>query len=137
MPRIDFNQLISYLENLADNHIEVKTHYRWNISEFTGALRKGVELPVVLIDAPETKTTGDKTKTIHNNITAITVLGKPNTRTGNSDDYAAQNDVLNYCQNICFDFETRILYDADQVRDANNNKNWLYGLVDKKQLSSF
>lgn len=137
MPKISFLNIVNYLEELAINHVDIKDSYRWNISEVSGALRKGINLPVKLIDAVETQTKGDKTKTIHNNTTAFTILGKPNTLTGNLDQYDAQNEVLEFCQQICFDIETRILNDAEKVKDSNGNKNWLYGLVDKGSFHHF
>lgn len=137
MPRVSFLKIINYLESLAENHVDIKSSYRWNVSEVTGQLRNGLDLPVQLIDAVETQTKGDRKKTIHSNSTAFTVLGKPNTSTGNLDEYEAQNEVLNYCQGICFDLETRILHDAEQVKDKYGNKNWLYGLVDKNSFHHF
>ena len=76
MPRISFLNIINYLEQLAANHVDIKQSYRWNVSEVSGALRSGIELPVMLIDAVETQTKGDATKTIHVNTTAFTILGK-------------------------------------------------------------
>ena len=137
MPRVSFLTIVNYLESLAENHIDVKKAYRWNVSEVSGALRSGIELPVMLIDAVETQTKGDPAKTFHANTTAFTVLGKPNVRTGNLDQYDAQNQVLDFCQQICFDMETRILRDAGRVKDVNGNKNWMYGLVDKKGFHHF
>ena len=137
MPNISFLTITEFLENLALLHVDVKGSYRWNVSEVSGKLRKGIQLPVTLIDAVETQTSGDKSKTIHANSTAFTTLGKPNTRTGNLDDYQAQNEVLLHCQQINFDFETRILKEAENPKDANGNKNWLYGLVDKNSFHHF
>tara|TARA_B110001452_G_scaffold169692_1_gene141938 strand:+ start:763 stop:1281 length:519 start_codon:yes stop_codon:yes gene_type:complete len=137
MPRISFIKIINYLELLAANHVDIKKAYRWNVSEVSGKLRSGIKLPIMLIDAVETQTNGDQTKTIHNNTTAVTILGKPNTSTGNLDQYEAQNEVLDFCQQICFDIEQRILYDATQVKDSNGNKNWLYGMADKNSFHFF
>ncbi len=137
MPRISLLTVVNYLESLAAAHVDIKGKYRWNVSEVSGAMRKGVELPVMLIDAVETQTSGDKTKTKHTNTTAFTILGKSNTKTGNLDEYDAQNEVLDFCQQIGFDIETRILHDAAQIKDANDNKNWLYGMVDKNSFHHF
>lgn len=137
MPRVTFIQITQYLEALSLHHKDVNSSYRWNASEFAGSLRQGVLLPVTLIDAVETQSSGDSSKTIHANTTAFTVLGKPNTSTGNLDSYDAQNEVLELCQNICFDFETRILHDAKQPQNAQGGKNWLYGLVDKNSFHHF
>ncbi|ALU74348.1 hypothetical protein AUW17_03270 [Tenacibaculum dicentrarchi] len=131
MPRIDFKTITNYLENLADANIEIASKYRWNVTEFTGNLRSGIALPVKLIDAVEVQTSGNNTQRSHNNIVAFTVLDKPNTRTGNANEYDAQNEVLNRCQNICFDIETRILHDATNIKDADGNRNWLYGRVEE------
>ena len=136
MPRITFSQVNNYLKGLATAHVDIKDTYRWNPMEFTGALRNGVELPVMLIDAVETQTSGDTTKTIHKNSTAFTIVGKPNTRTGNLDAYDAQDEVLEFCQAICFDLEDRILHDAT-LPEMGGVKNWLYGLVDKNSISHF
>jgi hypothetical protein len=137
MPRVSFLTIVNYLEQLAANHTEINGSYRWNSSEFSGSLRKGVALPVMLIDAVETQTSGDHKKTIHSNMTAFTILGKPNIKTGNMDTYAAQNEVLDFCQQLCFDIETRIIHDAEQVSDAEGNQNWLYGMVNKNSFHHF
>lgn len=137
MPRVSFLDVTNYLASLATTHVDIQGSYRWNISEVSSALRSGVPLPVMLIDAIETNTQGDASKTLHLNSTAFTILGKPNTKTGDLDQYQAQNEVLDYCQQICFDLEQRILYDAKQVKDSNNNKNWLYGLVDTSSFHHF
>jgi len=137
MPRVSFLTIVNYLESLAAKHVAINESFRWNVSEFSGALRSGVRLPVMLIDAIETQTQSDKDKTIHANTTAFTILGKPNTRTGNLDQYQAQNEVLDCCQQLCFDIEARVLYDARQVKGDDGLKNWLYGLVDKNSFHHF
>jgi hypothetical protein len=137
MPRISFTQITQYLEKLADAHVDVNDKYRWNAGEFTARLRTGVNLPVVLIDAVETQSSGDNTKTIHSHSTAITVLGKDQTYTGKIDSYQKQNEVLEMCQKICFDFETRIIDDASKLVDDQGSKNWLYGHVDKNSFHHF
>jgi len=137
MPRISFLDIISYFEALGRNHVDIKQTYRWNVSEVSGAIRSGIELPVMLIDSIETQTGGSDSKTLHKNHTAFTILGKPNTQTGNLDEYQAQNETLDFCQKISFEMEARILEDASQIKDANNNKNWLYGMVDKNSFHHF
>ncbi|NKI28271.1 hypothetical protein HCG49_17085 [Arenibacter sp. 6A1] len=134
MPRISFLDIVSFLESLAEAHQDIKGSYRWNVAEFTGKMRKGVELPVMLIDAVETQSSGDKSKRFHGNSTAFTILDKPDTNSGMLDEYQAQNQVLNACQQICFDVEDRILFTASVARDDNNVKNWLYGLVDENSF---
>lgn len=136
MPRITFSQFNAYFKNLAKTHVSIKDAYRWNPMEFTGRSRQGVELPVMLIDAVETQTSGDTTKTVHANNIAFTILGKPNTNTGKIDAYDAQDEVLEYCQNICFDLEARILYDAT-LPEIDGVKNWMYGLVSKNNIRHF
>lgn len=134
----NFLKITGYLENLADQHVNINSKYRWNVNEVTGALRKGIDLPVMLIDAVETQSQGaNTTSLIHSNTTAFTILGKPNTRTGNLDKYQAQNEVLEHCQTICFELQNRILHDAEQPKDSAGNKNWLYGLVDKNAFHFF
>lgn len=137
MPRISFLTIVNYLETLATAHVEIKDTYRWNANEFSGSLRRGVNLPVMLIDAVETQTSGNPSQTFHANTTAFTILGKPNKPTGCLDAYDTQNEVLDYCQSICFDIEARIIDYAQQAKDANGNKNWLYGLVDKNSFHTF
>lgn len=136
MPRISFLNIINYLEGLAEKHVDIKAAYRWNVLEFSGLLRKGVDLPVMLIDAVETQTSGDSKKTIHSNSTAFTVLGKPNTNTGNIDEYEAQNIVLDFCQQICFDIEARIIEDS-KIPQKDNKNNPFYGLINKNSFHFF
>ena len=136
MPRISFLNIVNYLEELANNHVAIQTSFRWNVLEASGKLRAGIELPVMLIDSIETQTNASNTKTIHINTTAFTILGKPNTRTGNLDEYEAQNQTLDYCQQICFDIEQRIISDANNpIKNGGNN--WLYGLLDKNSFHHF
>lgn len=136
MPRVSFLTIVNYLESLADAHKGIKDKYRWNISEISGAIRSGIEMPVKLIDEVETQTSGDKAKTFHTNTTAFTILDKPNTKTGNVTEIEAQNIVLDACQQLCFDMETRILHDAS-LPTINGSKNWLYGMVDKSSFHHF
>jgi len=125
MPRISFLDIVTYLESLATKHADINESYRWNVLEASGAMRTGVKLPLTLIDSVETQTAGDNTKTIHKNTTAFTILGKPNTPTAQIDAYAAQNETLDHCQKISFEMEARIIHDAQQIKDANGNKDTL------------
>ena len=137
MPRISLKDIVNYLEYLADQHVDLKSKFRWNINEVSGAMRNGVELPLMAIDSVETRTKGDASKTLHANSIAFTILGKPNTKTGNLDESEAQTEVLDFCQNICFDIEARMLYDSRQLKDKDGNKNWLYRRFDKTSFHFF
>lgn len=128
MPNISFEVLISYLEDLADKHIDIKDKFRWNISEVSGAMRSGVEYPVMTIDSPEVSTTGDTAKRFHQNSIAFNILAKPEGQRG-ADKYAEQNVVLNQCLQICYDLECRIIADGSLVK-IGGEKNWLYNMID-------
>ena len=136
MPRLSFLDYINYFEDLAAKHVEIKGAFRWNLNEISAAMRTGTQLPVMLVDAPETRTYGNRTKTVHHNVLAFTILGKPNTITGDLDAYEAQNETLDYCHKICFDVEARILDDAEKPQ-LNGVKNWLYGMADKNSFHFF
>jgi hypothetical protein len=133
MPRVSYNTIIEYLDFLASNHVNIADSYRWNVSDISGAFRKGVALPVMLIDPIENHPQGDAVKIINDNMTAITILGKPNTTTAQLDSYSQQNIVLNYTYELCLDVMKRILSDAQKIT-INGSKNWMYGMVD---VSSF
>jgi len=140
MPRISFDTLLTLLETQASNHVDINDSYRWNASEFTGTLRSGTNLPVMLIDAPETQSSGSKKSRFHNNTIAITVLGKEGVPTAKVDSYDNQNEVLNFCQSICFDIETRLLSIASSPTVKSGQaqvKNWLYGLIDENSFHHF
>lgn len=132
MPNISFEILISYLEDLAEKHIDIKSHFRWNISEVTGAMRSGIEYPLMAIDSPEISTSGDRSSRFHYNSMAFTILAKPGNTRG-ADKYAEQNAVLNDCLQICYEIEKRIIADGSLVK-IGGEKNWLYNMVD---ISSF
>lgn len=136
MPRISFLTIVNYLESLASNHVSINDSYRWNVNEAEGEMRSGLSVPILLIDPVEVKPSGDAAKTFHSNMTAFTVLGKPGVSTGKIDSYAEQNEVLEYCQQICFDVQERILHDATIPR-IGGEKNWMYGLVDKNSFHFF
>ena len=137
MPRTSFLDIVTYLEDLATKHADITESYRWNVLDASGAMRSGINTPLMLIDAIETQTTGGPGKTIHKNTTAITILGKPNTPTAHADAYQSQNEVLDHCQKICFEIEARIIHDSKQTVDASGNKNWMYGLVDRSSFHFF
>lgn len=136
MPKISFLDIVNYLENLAENHTEINSSYRWNVAEMEGNLRSGLLLPVMLIDAIETKSEGSPGKFFHVNTTAVTILGKENTPTASMDDYENQNIVLNFCQGICFEIESRIVHDS-KIAKINDLSNWLFGMVDLNSIQHF
>lgn len=119
---VTFETIVSYLENLATQHIDVAEHFRWNKTELQGSLRSGVNLSLMLIDAPETQEEFPNNKSFHNHSCAITILGKSGVDTSKIDNYANQNEVLDHCQQICFEIAKRIKYDGQLP-------GWMYGLV--------
>jgi|GEM_PF-1393964 len=136
MPRISFLTIVNYLESLASKHTLINDSYRWNLNEVEGQLKSGLTLPVLFIDPVEVKPSGDAAKTFHSNITAFTILGKPGVNTNKLDSYDEQNEVLDYCQQLCFDVQERIMHDATIAR-IDDEKNWMYGLVDKSSFHFF
>lgn len=129
--KISFLSIISYLENLAAQHNNILSVYRWNKVEFQNNIKRGVSLPVMLIDSPETQAEGENARTFHNHSLAITILGKEGVRTDQIDDTDKQNEVLDYCQQIAFEVMARIVDDSLQVN------HWLYGKVDKQSFHYF
>lgn len=128
MPNISFETLVSYLEDIAEKHVDIKSNFRWNIAEVQGAMRSGIEDPLMAIDSPEISTSGDRAKRFHYNSMAFTILAKPDAQRG-VDKYLEQNKVLNACLLICFEIEKRIIADG-ALRLMSGEKNWLYNLVD-------
>lgn len=129
MPNISFLDIVNYLENLADNHNDVASKFRWNFGEISNAIRNDISYPVMLIDSVEVNLEGNTKSRFHKHQCAFTILAKPN----NPHSYEDQNNVLNQCQKICFEICKRIIHDGEQY-EINDEKNWLYGLVD---ISSF
>jgi len=127
-----FETIISYLENLAAQHVAVATAFRWNKAQLAGQLRQGTATSIVLIDAPETQEEFTNTKVFNSHSCALTVLGKQGVTAFKRDDYAAQNEILDHCQRICFEMAARIKDDASTGRVP-----WLRGLVVKGSFHYF
>lgn len=120
-----FKKIITYITNLATQHVDIKDAYRFNRIELAGALKKGVQKSLMLIDSVEVKPSKTSVTTTHNNNCAFTILGKEGVSTAKIDAYDAQNEVIDWCQAIAFEVAARIIEDAS---DSANK--WLYGAID-------
>lgn len=133
---VTFKTIVEYLEGLADQHVNISEKYRWNKTELASSIRSGVALPIALIDAPETQEEATNNASFNNHSCAITILGKNGVDTSKITSYNEQNEVLDFCQNICFELAARIKYDAALPQIAGQ-KNWLYGLLVKGSFHYF
>lgn len=127
-----FEQIIGFLTNLGNQHVDINTVIRFNRLELSGALRAGAQKSIMLLDAIEITTQKTSNVQVHLNQCAFTILGKPNVSTARIDDYETQNEVLQHTQTIAFEVATRIKTEAEKI--AND---WLYGNLVKDSFTFF
>ena len=127
-PNIDFESIISYLENLGAQHSDINKVVRWNRAELQGQMRTENLESVLLIDAPEIYSS-DNERNVHVHDCALTVLGKKNVAAPRLDDYEKQNEIIQHCQQICFELAARI--QVDSYKSEEPSLKWLYGAVEK------
>ena len=129
MQNVSHNTLIAYFESLGLCSTDVATSFRWNTIEYQNSLRSGVTPTVMLIDSPHVQEEGSSINLMDVHNCALTFLGKPNVPTARIDAYDNQNEVLEHCQQIAFEFRNKLRLDASAPRDAEGNKNWLFGAL--------
>jgi hypothetical protein len=131
-----FKIITDYLLNLGAQHIDIGDAFRFNQLELAGSLKNSTKLSVMLVDSIETKADDTNNKTFHNNYCAFTVLGKPGVSTAKIDSYDAQNEVLQHCQQICFEIAARIKHDATET-DLDGSLKWMYGTLERGSFHYF
>ena len=129
MQKVSHETLVKYFEKLGSCHVDIVNSYRWNTIEYQNGLRSGVTPTVMLIDSPQIQEDGIQTNLMDAHNCALTFLGKPNTPTAKVDTYDNQDAVLEHCQQIAFEFRNKLKLDASVHKDAEGNKNWMFGSI--------
>jgi len=127
-----FSKIIELLTTIGNAHVDIVDTFRFNSLELSGALKKGLNATVMLLDAIEVQPDGSEKVSAHRNQCAITILGKKDVSTARIDNHDAQNEVIDHCQAIAFEVAARLLYEASFVE-----KKWLYGNITKNSFSYY
>ncbi|WP_339638811.1 hypothetical protein [Croceibacter atlanticus] len=124
MPRITtHNQILSYFENLANEHTLIKGFYRFNWNEITSAIRSLPNDFVLLIESHAgdiNKDTPADAPTLSRTISALVLAP------AQPDDYNKQNEIFDTSECIVLDLISRIKDDAKGLRHDSPLK-WLRG----------
>jgi hypothetical protein len=125
-PKASFKNIVTLLTSLGTNHTDINDVFRWNRLELAGALRRGADKTIMLIDAVEIDSDSPANNSVHHNKCSFFILGKQGVKTDKVDSYAAQNEVLEHCLLTAFECAARLVLEAN---DPANK--WLYGNIEK------
>lgn len=121
---ITHNTIVTYFNDIATSHNDLKDFFRLNISEIQGAFRTGVLTPVLALESHEGDI-GGSASTSHNRRTLAFSVLEP---TG-IDDYDEQNAVLDRSEQIGLDIISKL------VKDSQDPNHWLYGRFKKDSVN--
>lgn len=133
-PTADFTTIKDYLESLGNLHVDINKVVRWNLAELNGQMRTNNQESIMLIDAPQINSEASE-RNVHVHDCAFTILGKPGVSAPRIDDYEKQNEIIQHCQNICFEVASRIQVDSYKSEDASLK--WLYAGLQKQSFQYF
>lgn len=116
------SKIVQFHKDIATANKEIKGFYRFDITELTGQLRRGVETPVLMLESHSTDLSQNQnnTTTFANRRVSFLLLNF----TGKTDDYDKKEEVLDDLENVALDI-------CAFIKKCHNDKNhWLYGMVD-------
>lgn len=111
---------IAYFENLNAKLVDFaeKSFFRMDLSEITGAFRKGITFPAMTVESPEGDAEGSsKNNSVINRTGAFTVWEKP--QTGN---FADQTEKIDDCEKIGLKIIARMRLDSANHASPLYNK---------------
>jgi hypothetical protein len=125
-PEASFLKIVTLITSLGEKHIDIDDVFRWNRLELAGALRRGANKTIMLIDAVEVDTDSPSNNSVHQNKCSFFILGKEGVKTDKIDSYAEQNEVLEHCMLTAFEVAARLVLEAT---DTTNK--WLYSNIER------
>ena len=125
-PQASFLKITNLITSLGEKHVDIDDVFRWNRLELAGALRRGVNKTIMLIDAVEVDSDSPSNNSVHSNKCSFFILGKEGVKTDKVDSYAEQNEVLEHCMLTAFEVAARLVLEAN---DPANK--WLYSNIER------
>lgn len=116
------SKIVQFHKEIATAHVDINGFYRFDITELTGLLRKGVTTPVLMLESHSTDLAenSNKTVTFANRRISWLLLDFA----GKVDNYNKKEEVLDTLENIALDV-------ISFIKKCNSDRtHWLYGMVD-------
>lgn len=116
MAEITHNILVSYFQNLSEQHVDINSFYRFDIAEIQSKMKSGMGEIVLALEAAEISLgdNGSQNKTVAHTL-AFSILGQ-----AKADKHDEVNEMLDRCETIMLEVERRIL------KDSEDPTHWLY-----------
>lgn len=134
MIQLTFDDVINKLEQLANSHIDITSHYRWNMSEFDGDVRPDNSLTLMTYEAPQLTPTNTESNLLLNYRCAFNILGKTGVDTTDVTDEAPQNEVLNHTLNIALEVYRKLIEHCETPFIDDSPNQW-YSRLEKLETS--
>jgi hypothetical protein len=116
------SKIVEFHKEISEAYLGINGFYRFDITELTGQLRKGINTPVLMLESHSTDMVenSNKTVTFANKRVSFLLLDFA----GKVDNYEKRDQVLENLENIALDI-------AAFLKKCRNDKtHWLYGLID-------
>jgi hypothetical protein len=116
------SQIVTFHKDIATALIGINGFYRFDITELTSQLRKGIQTPVLMLESHSTDLApnGNKTVTFANRRVSFLLLDF----TGKADNYTKKEEVLDALENIALDICSYL------KKCSDDRTHWLYGMID-------
>lgn len=131
------DDVINKLAAIGNSHVDIKTHYRWNLAEFfdqNANLRPGTSSTLMTYESP-TVIPSNSENNIHLQWNcAFNILGKEGVHTYEIDNEPAQNEVVNHCLEIALETYRKLIADTS-IPLIDGVPNPWYGVLQKLSAS--
>ncbi len=134
MDQLQHNDIIDRLSLIGNSNVDIKSNYRWNISEFQGDVREGSEFPLMTYESPTIVPTNTESNLLLEYNCAFNILGMEDVDTSDPEDEEAQNLVLNHCLNIALEVFRKLIEYNEIPFDGDVRNRW-YSILQKLQVS--
>lgn len=129
--KITHSDIIEKLKNLAENHQDIKTNYRWDLNEFDGPVRTGTIFPLMTIESPTIEVGNTESLPFLNYQCAFNILGMDSVYTSDRNDEMSQNKVINNALEIAIELYRKLIEESTTAFNTDKTKNNWYSALDK------
>lgn len=135
MSQLTFTDVINKWKELGDAHVDIKTNYRWNFTEFDGNVRENTVFPLMTYEAPTLEPANTESNPLLLFNSAFNILGMEDVDTSDATDEVNQNLVLNNSLEIALEVVRKLNEWCATPFLDNGDKNVWYGLLDKLSIT--
>tara|TARA_R110001592_G_scaffold268269_3_gene534512 strand:- start:29015 stop:29506 length:492 start_codon:yes stop_codon:yes gene_type:complete len=125
MAAINYQTINAYFDDLQQKHVDLKSFFRFDLSEIMGKMRNGVEYPALLLEdtALSLADNGAQNKSESFEVSFLVL------KTSKPKEYDLTELALADCLEIAKEIERRL------QADAENPSHWLYNRYDQSQTN--